>query len=69
MKKDIKEAKSFRNQILVCLIIGWIFTLFILIKKPQLFSELFIVPIGSVILTFVYFKMRDMVKGYGKLNE
>lgn len=66
--ETLKEAKNFKTQMLVCSIICWLFIGFFAIMKPEALAEVMIVPIGGIILTIIYFRMKNMIDKYEKLT-
>ena len=75
MSEDfIKEAKNFRKQMKWCSIICWVATAIFIYNyysKPSLQNDLtwVIIPVGGLILTFVYFSMDSNIKKYEKLKK
>lgn len=60
----IKESKNFRTQMKWCSIMLWLSTLIFLWFKPEVIAEIIMIPIGTVILTIIYFKINSQIKEY-----
>jgi hypothetical protein len=67
--EKLKEAKDFTRNSGIIAIICWIFSLFLLCKgDTKTIDVCSIVMIGAVILTFIYFKMKGVIKQYEDLK-
>jgi hypothetical protein len=67
--EKLKEAKDFTRNSGIIAIVCWIFSLFLLCKgDTKTIDVCSIVMIGAVILTFIYFKMKGVIKQYEDLK-
>lgn len=66
--EELKTAKNFRNQMLVCALLCWACTILTIVIKPEFIHEVIIVPIGAVILTNIYLNMKRKIKKHESLK-
>lgn len=63
--EKLKEAKDFTRNSGIIAIVCWVFSVFLIFKGNTKTVDISsIVMIGAVILTFIHFKMKGIIKQY-----
>lgn len=67
--EKLKETKDFTRNSGIFAIICWIFSIFLIYKGDSKTDDISsIVMVGAVILTFIHFKMKGVIKQYEDLK-
>ena len=57
-----KKGRNFRNQMGICAIICWVFTIFVVLEEPDKLGDWIIVPLCAIAYTLIWLKMFLLIR-------
>ncbi len=68
--EKLEEAKIFKRDTGIMSIVLWVFVAFLIcLQNPETIDIASLVVIGAIILTFIHFKMKGLIKEYERMNN